>query len=264
MSLTTPAEQQAHDERILVKSAQVQVHQARVDQQRRYRDSDSAYTRLSFDENEYERLAVELEGLERDLEALQQQYTGWPRYFHVQNVNGHVHTSTSCTSCYFDTAYAWRTDLSGLTPEQVVAQEAHNACSVCMPIAPVEQKAARQRYNAEQREAKQAERQAAKDAKYEKALMRARKHAAKVTAFIKSMTGEDDLSAALEVFNRDWSLYGHDGRHSVYNATYDMPAKVGDTLYFLAESKDQPGKRSLHEPNAAERQALTEAGLIAA
>jgi hypothetical protein len=48
---------------------------------------------------------------------------------------------------------------------------------------------------------------------------------------------------------------------SVYDATFDMPSKVGDTLYFLAEDQDD-GTRSHHKPNEALRQALTEKGLL--
>jgi hypothetical protein len=95
-------------------------------------------------------------------DELQSLYTGWTRYWHVTNKNGHIHTSRSCTSCFFDTQYFWRTDLSGLTPEEVVEREAYNACSVCMPIAPAEQRAARTAYTKAERERKAAEKAAAK------------------------------------------------------------------------------------------------------
>lgn len=258
----TPAQQQAHDAQIAQLGAERAQAQAVVDRQVQNRDSDSAYQRLSYDAKRHAAFQARVEALDTELDALQDAYGGWPRYFHVQNNNGHIHTSTWCTSCFPDTQFSWRTDLSGLAPAQVVKQEAHNACSVCMPIAPVEQRQARERYNAAQRDAKRTEREAAKAAKFEKALERARKHADKVAKALVTMTGESDLDAALEVFNRDWSLYGHDGRRSVYGATFDMPSQVGDTLYYLAERKDNPSKRSLHEPNEAGRKALVEKGLI--
>lgn len=117
-----------------------------------------------YDRDE-EKLAAALKALDEahaENDRLQALYTGWTRYWHVQNTNGHIHTSQSCTSCFHDTRYFWRTDLSGLTPEQVVEREAYNACSVCMPIAPAEQRAARQAYTKAERERKAAEKAQAK------------------------------------------------------------------------------------------------------
>lgn len=160
----------------------------------------------------------------------------WQRYWHVTNNNGHIHDSQACSSCYPDTQYGWRTDLSGLRDTEVVEREAYNACSVCMPIAPAEQKEARRRYNAEQQAARKAEREAKKEAKADKARERARKLVDKVEKEIEKLGG-------LEVFTKDYSLYGKDGRKSVYDATFDMQTTVGDILY---EMKDRQENRHSH------------------
>lgn len=176
----------------------------------------------------------------------------WQRYWHVTNNNGHVHTTTGCSSCFPTTEFAWRIDLSGLAPEQVVVREAHNACSVCMPIAPVEQRAARERFNREQREAKAAERQTKKDAKAEKAAARAVKHVDKVEEAIEKLGGR-------EVFENEYSLYGHDGRKSIYEWSFDNCAtQVSNTLYALKDTQKRP-YRDLNEHVKAE---LTKRGLI--
>jgi hypothetical protein len=141
-----------------------------------------------------------------------------------------------------------------------VEREAHNACSVCMPIAPAEQRAARERYNAEQRDAKARERQAKKDAKAAKALDRARKHALKVEKALYQLTGTADPKSAVEVFRTEWSEYGHDGRKNLYDATMDMPAMVGNTL--SAMMNHYSGTRGVYELNEATKTALIERGLI--
>jgi hypothetical protein len=177
----------------------------------------------------------------------------WTRYWHVNNTNGHIHNSLHCASCFPDTQYVWRTDLSGLTEEEVVEREAYNACSVCMPIAPAEQKAARVAYNKAQREAKAAERQAKKDAKAVKARERAAKLVDKVEKEIAKLGGLDALRG-------DYSLYGKDGRKSLYDATFDMQQTVGDVLY---EMKDrQESGHSHHRMNEHVKAELEERGLV--
>lgn len=62
----------------------------------------------------------------------------WSRFYLVTNLDGHIHSSTACSTCHLTTEFAWLTDLSGLTEAEAV--EAHGAilCSVCYPTAPVE------------------------------------------------------------------------------------------------------------------------------
>jgi hypothetical protein len=242
------------DTAIAAKLHELVAPQQEIERQLRYSNAEDSYTRHWYNPEKLQRALAERERGEVELQALEEQYTGWSRYWHVTNVNGHVHTSTSCPSCFPDTQFSWRTDLSGLTREEVVAREAHNACSVCMPIAPVEQRAARERYNAEQRGTKAAERQAKKDEKARKAAERASKLLDKVEKAIESMGGR-------EAFRDDYSLYGHDGRKSVYDFTFNLPPTVGDVLYWLKDEQETPGKRSIHRPNDAVQEEATKRGL---
>lgn len=121
------------------------------------------------------------------LEAEFERRGGWARYFLVQNGNGHVHSSTECSTCVRPhinsrgrwtngTDFAWLPDLAAKTEQQMVAEHGESACSVCFPSAPsmYEQMRAagqlstterRTRAEQEARAAERAERQAAKDAK---------------------------------------------------------------------------------------------------
>lgn len=170
----------------------------------------------------------------------------WPRYWHVTNANGHIHNSRNCSSCFPDTQYAWRTDLSGLTEQEVVDREAYNACSVCMPIAPAEQKAARGRYNKEQREQRAAEKQAKKDEKLAKQAERAIKFLAKVDKIVEGNYG------SWEIIFRDYSLHGHDHRKSLYASTIDLPPTVAHYLYDEMRAHEAAEKNE-HAPSRYDR-----------
>lgn len=61
---------------------------------------------------------------------------GWPRAYLVQSNNGHVHSSTNCSTCFITTQYAWLTDYSGKTEEEIVWAAGELGCSVCYPSAP--------------------------------------------------------------------------------------------------------------------------------
>ncbi len=224
--LTEPTEIDA-----LIAEASMELADIRVqiEREKSYRDSDSSYTRMRFDPATLERLTAQADEAEGILLTLEAKYTGWPRYFHVTNSNGHIHTSTSCSSCNALTQFAWRTDLSGLTEQQVVDREAYNACTVCMPIAPAEQRAAREHYNAQQRAERQSEKTAKANEKLAKAAARAVKFLAKVDAAVEQHCGSWDA------FWTEYSTYGHDGRKSVYRL--DVPQQVSD--YLMDEKKQQ-------------------------
>lgn len=255
-TFTTPVEidtEMARRDAIYAKAAAdfTRIHDARM--------GDDSYLRHRYSNQDYYAAEVAVEQAGRELREIQDLYTGWPRYFHVTNGNGHIHTSMSCTSCFPTTTYVWRTDLSGLSPKEVVDREAYNACSVCMPIAPAEQRAARVYYNREQREKKQAEKDAKKAEKHAKALDRARKHAVKVEKTIIAATRKDTLAEALASFRDDFSLYGHDGQKSVYDI--DAPPAVHNTLYAI-KSEQENNRSLLYDLNAATREALTERGIL--
>lgn len=72
------------------------------------------------------------------LHALEEKYTGWSRFFLVNNVNGHIHSSMNCSTCRFDTSFSWLPTLSGLTEAEAVAEHGAILCTVCFPSAPVE------------------------------------------------------------------------------------------------------------------------------
>lgn len=245
-TLTTPVEIDTVLAEALFQQAKADDKLRRMVKMRR----ESAYYRHVYSLQDVAEAQADVEVLVIQIDGLNNLYTGWPRYWHVTNANGHIHTSQSCSSCFPDTQFGWRTDLSGLTPEEVVEREAYNACSVCMPIAPAEQKQARAYYNKQQKEARAAERQAKKDTKDAKARERAEKHVAKVEKVINGLGGWD-------VFWNDYSLYGHDGRKSVYHL--DVPAQIHDTLYAL---KQDDLKGGIHRLNQHIENILIEKGII--
>lgn len=177
---------------------------------------------------------IELAELENEAFPYEAEYAtrGWRRFFLVTNQNGHIHTSMSCSTCFHDTQFAWLPEYSGLTDEEIVAKEAYRACTVCLPIAPAEQKAARERYTREQREARRAEKEAKANEKLLKAAQRAEKFLAKVEKVVaETFGGNYPCDAGWETLWNEYSLYGKDGKKSLYEATFDMPAQVGNYLY---------------------------------
>jgi hypothetical protein len=65
-------------------------------------------------------------------------YEGWSRFFLCTNTGGHIHSSTSCTTCTITTQFAWITELSGKTEAEAVNQLGEILCTVCFPSAPAE------------------------------------------------------------------------------------------------------------------------------
>lgn len=91
------------------------------------------------------RAAQKLAAFEGDLAAAMipyaaacEAYKGWSRFFLVQNTNGHIHSNMDCWTCFYNTQYAWLTELSGLTEAEAVEEFGGILCSVCFPSAPVE------------------------------------------------------------------------------------------------------------------------------
>jgi hypothetical protein len=92
----------------------------------------------------------------------------WSRFFLVTNSNGHIHSSTSCSTCFATTEYVWLTDLSGRTEAETVEAYGEILCSVCFPSAPVawtNGESNEVKRNRAEREAAKAERAAKKVAK---------------------------------------------------------------------------------------------------
>ena len=75
-----------------------------------------------------------------EINALDEEFDrrgGWTRYYLVLNSNGHVHSSTYCTTCFPTTQYAWLTEQSGMSPQALVELAGESACTDCFPWAPV-------------------------------------------------------------------------------------------------------------------------------
>ena len=199
--------------------AEIQMRAARPKQRLRSalryleENSHDSYMRARYEKVQIE-AEEQLEALRQEAAPFEAEYVrrgGWTRFFHVTNTNGHVHNSMHCSSCFFDTQYAWRTDLSGLTEAEVVEREAYQACSVCMPIAPAVQKAAFKAHQAEKREAKKQEREAKAAEKAARKLAREESLAHKANAALDKY-GDDYIKQA-------W----YDGKitDSVYDTLYD-------------------------------------------
>ena len=73
-----------------------------------------------------------------EYDRLTAQYTGWSRFFLVTNTGGHIHSGTNCSTCRWNTLFAWLPELSGLTEADAVAEYGEILCSICYPSAPVE------------------------------------------------------------------------------------------------------------------------------
>lgn len=97
-------------------------------------DRDSARRALAkLDEHE-----DRLEDLHVRAAELEKRYTGWSRFFLVTSSAGHIHSSTSCSTCRPTTRYGWLPELSGRKQEQAVDELGPTLCSVCFPSAPTD------------------------------------------------------------------------------------------------------------------------------
>lgn len=66
---------------------------------------------------------------------------GWARFFLVDQTNGHIHSSTRCSTCNHrgrPTRFTWLPSLSGKTEAEAVAEHGAKLCSTCFPQAPNE------------------------------------------------------------------------------------------------------------------------------
>lgn len=65
---------------------------------------------------------------------------GWSRAYKVVNANGHIHSSTNCQTCFPTTQFAWITELSGYSTDEIADLAGEAACTICYPNAPVAKK----------------------------------------------------------------------------------------------------------------------------
>lgn len=80
--------------------------------------------------------ALDALSAESDVYEAEYRRRPWSRYWLVDNANGHVHTSMSCSTCYPSTQYSWLIELSGQDETACVSLVGERACTVCMPSAP--------------------------------------------------------------------------------------------------------------------------------
>lgn len=89
-------------------------------------------------ESEIRGLVEKLGEVMKEVRRLEALYTGWSRAYLVSNTNGHIHSSTDCSTCFVDTRFVWLTDLSGQDRLEIAGLAGERACSVCFPDAPSE------------------------------------------------------------------------------------------------------------------------------
>ena len=101
------------------------------------------------DVNYEQRLILELAIVENELKEIQEKIDSlekvysehkWNRAFICTNGNGHVHKTMLCSTCYVTTRFAWMTDYSASTEQEIVEAAGSDACTICYPTAPVELK----------------------------------------------------------------------------------------------------------------------------
>lgn len=116
-----------------------------LEKARQVADTDQTYlgiqARKAIEEREqYQAEFDRLQAASDVLDAEYQRRGGWPRAFLVTNSNGHVHSSMSCSTCNrngAETRFAWMTDYSGKSEDEIVDAAGWRACTACFPSAPV-------------------------------------------------------------------------------------------------------------------------------
>jgi hypothetical protein len=83
-------------------------------------------------------LRAELATIEAAIAVEDAKYTGWSRFFLCVSSDGHIHSSTGCSTCTYKTRFAWLPTLSGLDEAAAVREHGAKLCTVCYPSAPVE------------------------------------------------------------------------------------------------------------------------------
>lgn len=86
----------------------------------------------------------------------------WTRWIECLNSDGHIHSWFGCSTLRPATRLNWRTDLSGKTVQEAVAEFGPRLCSVCFPDAPVELCQKKSDIEREARDAAKAAREEAK------------------------------------------------------------------------------------------------------
>lgn len=130
--------------------------------------------RIARYNDEIARLESLLETTRKARTVLHNEYDrrgGWTRSFFVNNTDGHVHSSTHCSTLRYDTSITWLTDWSGKDEAEVIADAGWRACTVCFPDAPLGYVPSKLTSDEEkERDARRAEREAKAAEKAEKVV----------------------------------------------------------------------------------------------
>ena len=128
-------------------------------------------------------LAEEIEGLKAQREALAVEAAPlneiyakhrWSRFYLVTNENGHVHSTTACSTTFPTTRWAWLPELSGAKEQEAVAEYGEKMCTICFPSAPTEMRRLGTRGRVVEQEA--GAKQAARDLREQKREEKAKKN----------------------------------------------------------------------------------------
>jgi len=99
-------------------------------------DAQQAIRRAVAAYDEYVAEMARIKDAEAPLTAEYVRRGGWQRYFLVTSSDGHVHRGMNCSTCRWETVYAWLIDLADCDEAKMVAEYGEKACTVCFPDAP--------------------------------------------------------------------------------------------------------------------------------
>lgn len=179
-----------------------------------------ALARLEKIDRDLQQLA---DGPEATLIQVYEARGSWRRAYKV--TDGHVHKTRRCSTCNNGaerTKFAWMTQYSAMSEEEIVRAAGQDACTVCYPSAPVGEKAPKSVMFTPEELERDKDRRKLSDRKAELAAQRA----------AKAITDVD--GSVLQVYN--WTQKAHQKR--VRGALVNVPEKVlYDKIETLAAAK---------------------------
>jgi polyhydroxyalkanoate synthesis regulator phasin len=190
-------------------------------------------------ESEASALLDAIDALNKQALPLEEQYQlrEWERYYLVTNTNGHVHDTMRCDTCFSDTSFAWLTQFSGTSREDLVELAGEKACTVCFPDAPVEVRNRPSKLTTPEREARQAEKaaKAAEKVKSEVVVEDYRDGYAKGRRHVfKTVRGATNQVASLLS-----SMVGYGPTHPTFEAWQHDVSAILDALVAKGEISDK-------------------------
>lgn len=114
-------------------------YQKSTEQSRFYSQADKASSIAKYAEK-IDELLIKRAPLKDRVRELDKIYVldPWTRAFLVTNINGHVHSSMDCNTCFDTTRYNWLIQYSNDDEKTIVEDAGQDACTVCYPSAPVD------------------------------------------------------------------------------------------------------------------------------